>query len=80
MWLPLKEYQKETLERLADLLRTKTADHGRRQMRRATDWLMENRPDKKAVGQLWAGRSNGACRFAWVVDKDWQTLAAVGDG
>ena len=31
--------------RLADLLRTKIADHGRRQTRRATDWLIDNRPE-----------------------------------
>jgi hypothetical protein len=32
---------------------------------------------KKAVGELWAGRSAGRCRFAWIVDRDWHTLHAV---
>lgn len=174
--------------RLADVLRTKLADHGRRQTRRATDWLIDNRPEsirtsdehavlveeqdyapsrlhpathrfqrhafdlmfemnqeeaecawhidrhpnvarwirntehptqggfwlpkspgkffpdflvelkdgrivlveykmgkmasdpeeqhKKAVGELWAARSQGRCRFAWVVDKAWHELDA----
>lgn len=31
--------------RLADVLRTKIADHGRQQTRRATDWLIDNRPE-----------------------------------
>ena len=35
---------------------------------------------KKAVGELWAERSNGSCRFAWVVDKDWHALANALDG
>ena len=35
---------------------------------------------KKAVGELWAERSNGRCRFAWIVDRDWQRLAATLDG
>ena len=35
---------------------------------------------KKAVGELWEARSNGQCRFAWVVDKDWATLAERLDG
>jgi type III restriction enzyme len=35
---------------------------------------------KKAVGELWAARSNDRCRFAWVVDKDWITLDTVLDG
>ncbi len=29
---------------------------------------------KKAVGELWAARSGGKARFAWVVDKDWHAL------
>ena len=29
---------------------------------------------KKEVGNLWAGRSEGKCVFAWVVDKDWAGL------
>jgi type III restriction enzyme len=35
---------------------------------------------KKAVGELWASRSAGRCRFAWVVDKDWHTLTSCLDG
>ncbi len=31
--------------RLADVLRAKIADHGRLQTRRATDWLIDNRPE-----------------------------------
>lgn len=31
--------------RLADVLRTKLADHDRRQTRRATDWSIDNRPE-----------------------------------
>ncbi len=31
---------------------------------------------KKAVGEMWAARSNGKCVFAWVVDRDWTTLEA----
>lgn len=29
---------------------------------------------KKLVGELWAGRSEGRCGFAWVVNKDWAGL------
>ncbi len=29
---------------------------------------------KKSVGELWAARSAGRCRFAWIVDKDWGLL------
>jgi type III restriction enzyme len=29
---------------------------------------------KKAVGDLWAGRSNGTAVFSWVVDRDWVRL------
>jgi len=178
--------------RLADVLRTKIADHGRLQTRRATDWLIDNRPEaiktsnehavtieeqdyavvrphdssrnfrrhafdlmfqmngeeeecairidahpnvsrwirntehasqggfwlpkspgrffpdfiveltdgrillieykgkdraeipeelhKKAVGELWADRSDGRCRFGWVVDRDWGKLASCLEG
>jgi type III restriction enzyme len=31
---------------------------------------------KKYIGDLWERRSDGLCRFAWVADKDWMTLAA----
>jgi len=31
--------------RLADILRVKIADHGRQQTRKATDWLIDNRPE-----------------------------------
>lgn len=30
---------------------------------------------KRAVGELWADRSDGQCRFAYVIDCDWGTLA-----
>ena len=30
--------------------------------------------EKKRVGELWAKRSGGKCRFAWVENKNWQTL------
>lgn len=30
--------------------------------------------DKKRVGELWARRSNGRCRFAWVENREWQTI------
>jgi type III restriction enzyme len=30
--------------------------------------------EKKSVGQLWAKRSNGRCRFAWVENRDWQAI------
>jgi type III restriction enzyme len=29
---------------------------------------------KKAVGELWAERSNGRCHFAWVVERGWMEL------
>jgi type III restriction enzyme len=29
---------------------------------------------KKRIGELWEARSNGRCRFAWVVDCDWSEL------
>lgn len=38
---------------------------------------MERDPEeqhKKAVGELWEKRSDNRCRFAWIVDKNWQTL------
>lgn len=38
---------------------------------------MANAPDelhKKEVGELWASRSGGRARFAWVVGKDWRAL------
>lgn len=30
--------------------------------------------EKKRIGDLWARRSNGACGFVWVEDKNWQAL------
>jgi type III restriction enzyme len=44
---------------------------------------MANDPEeqhKKAVGELWAARSNGCCRFAWIVDRNWSTLVESLDG
>jgi type III restriction enzyme len=38
---------------------------------------MSNDPEelhKKAVGELWAARSSGKCRFAWIVGEDWASL------
>lgn len=42
----------------------------------------ENR-EKKQIGELWARRSSGRCRFVWVENKNWQALkdaatAAIG--
>ena len=34
---------------------------------------------KKAVGELWAKRSDNRCSFAWILDKDWQGLKSVLD-
>ena len=36
--------------------------------------LAEYDKEKRQIGELWARRSEGKCRFAWVVDKDWQVL------
>ena len=36
--------------------------------------LAEYDQEKRQIGELWARRSDGKCRFAWVVDKDWQAL------
>ncbi len=35
---------------------------------------------KKAVGELWASRSEGHCRFGWIVDKNWARLTEVLNG
>ncbi len=35
---------------------------------------------KKVVGELWASRSDGRCRFGWIVDKNWPRLAEALDG
>jgi type III restriction enzyme len=32
---------------------------------------------KKVVGELWAARSEGRCVFAWVIDRNWTTLASA---
>jgi type III restriction enzyme len=32
--------------------------------------------EKKRIGELWAARSGGRCRFAWVEGKDWAALRA----
>ncbi|MDR0735906.1 MAG: DEAD/DEAH box helicase family protein, partial [Zoogloeaceae bacterium] len=34
----------------------------------------EDSREKKRIGELWARRSNGRCRFAWVEEKNWQTI------
>lgn len=30
--------------------------------------------EKKQIGELWARRSNGKCKFVWVENKNWQSL------
>ncbi|KPX34641.1 MULTISPECIES: DEAD/DEAH box helicase [Pseudomonas syringae group] len=30
--------------------------------------------EKKRIGELWAKRSHGRCRFAWVENKNWQAI------
>lgn len=30
--------------------------------------------EKKRIGELWARRSNGRCRFVWVENKNWSAL------
>lgn len=30
--------------------------------------------EKKRIGELWAKRSGGRCRFAWVEKKNWQAI------
>ncbi|RUS68102.1 hypothetical protein CUZ56_00587 [Saezia sanguinis] len=30
--------------------------------------------EKRRIGELWARRSHGTCRFVWVENKDWQTI------
>jgi type III restriction enzyme len=30
--------------------------------------------EKKQIGELWARRSNGKCKFVWVENKNWQAL------
>jgi type III restriction enzyme len=30
--------------------------------------------EKERIGQLWAKRSEGRCRFAWVEDRNWQAI------
>lgn len=30
--------------------------------------------EKKRIGELWARRSQGRCRFVWVEDRNWQSL------
>jgi type III restriction enzyme len=32
---------------------------------------------KKAIGELWAARSHGRCRFAWIVERNWPELDRV---
>lgn len=39
-------------------------------------FIAENRDsiEKKRIGELWARRSGGRCKFGWVKNKDWQKL------
>lgn len=30
--------------------------------------------EKRQIGELWAKRSDGKCRFAWIENRDWQSL------
>jgi type III restriction enzyme len=30
--------------------------------------------EKKRIGELWARRSNGRCKFVWVENRNWQTI------
>lgn len=34
--------------------------------------------EKKQIGELWAKRSGGRCRFAWVEDGNWESLYEMG--
>ena len=36
--------------------------------------IAEHDKEKRQIGELWARRSNGRCRFAWVENKNWQAL------
>jgi type III restriction enzyme len=36
--------------------------------------IAEHDKEKRQIGELWARRSNGRCRFVWVEDKNWQIL------
>ena len=40
--------------------------------------LADNRDsrDKQRIGELWARRSEGRCRFAWVTDRRWDLIEA----
>lgn len=33
--------------------------------------------EKKRIGELWAARSNGRCRFAWIENRNWAALRAA---
>jgi hypothetical protein len=33
--------------------------------------------EKKRIGELWAARSGGRCRFAWVENRNWAALRAA---
>jgi type III restriction enzyme len=34
----------------------------------------EDSREKKRIGELWARRSGGKCRFAWVENRNWQAI------
>ena len=33
--------------------------------------------EKKRIGQLWANRSHGKCRFVWVENEQWHLIAGA---
>ncbi len=39
--------------------------------------IAEHDKEKRQIGELWARRSNGRCRFVWVENKNWQALSAA---
>ena len=39
--------------------------------------LAEHDREKRQIGELWARRSHGRCRFVWVENKNWQALTAA---
>lgn len=39
--------------------------------------IAEHDKEKRQIGELWARRSSGRCRFVWVENKNWQALTAA---
>ncbi|MDX9990072.1 hypothetical protein [Thiothrix unzii] len=42
--------------------------------------IAEHDKEKRQIGELWARRSNGRCRFVWVENKNWQLLKEATHG